>query len=244
MKKRNKQFIKNKEYISLLKRRDELYDQRWSSYIILDKPYIYGYNVILDLREDIKRRDDAEIFYKILSLCTVSTFVKSKKDYYKKFKKTNIYYHSRAHLRDISEIEYLKLKPAVQKHFVKERFPKNIWCGYKYYCTLPNFYFVEKYVKNFIYKERIVLPEVEKELDEINALLNNKYITLFNRESNAPKKYTRLVNRAERRNNKIITKHIAKITNNFIYEEYSDFYDELLNYETKYENTFSVDYYY
>jgi hypothetical protein len=151
MKKRNKQFIKNKEYISLLKRRDELYDQRWSSYIILDKPYIYGYNVILDLREDIKRRDDAEIFYEILSLCTVSTFVKFKKDYYKKFKKTNTYYHSRAHLRDISEIEYLKLKPAVQKHFVKERFPKNIWCGYRYYCTLPNFYFVEKYIKNYVY---------------------------------------------------------------------------------------------
>ena len=63
MKKRNKYYLREKEYLKL---KNELYDlyskQKDLGYVLLDKPIHDGYQARLVLRYDISNRIDAHIF--------------------------------------------------------------------------------------------------------------------------------------------------------------------------------------
>jgi hypothetical protein len=77
MKKRNKKWAKEKEFRRL---KNEFFDNRQAQrdlgWVELEKPIFSGWNAILDLRSDIKNRDDSWVFEWICKNLTVYVYSK------------------------------------------------------------------------------------------------------------------------------------------------------------------------
>ena len=77
MKKRNKYYTKEKEFIRLNKELDKNYQaQKDLGWIELDIPIFIGYEAYLEPREDIQNREDAWVFWEICQGLGTKTFAK------------------------------------------------------------------------------------------------------------------------------------------------------------------------
>lgn len=154
-----------KEYIKLLNRRSEINKaQKALGYVELEKPYQYGFNAYLTLREDVARREDAHVYQYLIDNYSYQTF---SKDGVFSGKKKKHYWDNTPKFKLISEAEYLKVEPKYVKFFHHERTNNDRrWDGTvrKYYrCYFEPHYLVMKVVKNFITHKKVIDGELERE---------------------------------------------------------------------------------
>lgn len=192
-----------KRYLQLQKESRKNWDaQRALGFMELDKPRPNGWNVLIVPRIDIQRREDADIFWEIISICGRKGFVRDKKWYFSKKKEYSCYPY-RPELAKIPKYVYDSLRPAVKKYF-SESYKVDYWRGKSYYCNLPNFFWETKLERNYITRVFIIdelLKQEDAEIDEQLTILRDKYgIGCW--MTNAPKSYCRAYHRSDRAHNK------------------------------------------
>jgi hypothetical protein len=190
-----------KELLALEDRKSEIWQAKRKNRIKLDEPYHRGYNHSLVPRHDIQNREDAWVFWAICELFVRSKYTRRQKPSTKEKKigwnALQSYYPT---VRKISEEEYNKYVPAIQKHFTPIEWdyrlePEYKWTSFSfnkddgywndtgnikkvwkasrkgYQCTIPSFYFITKTEKNMVEYGYNVDELLEQELAEINDLL-------------------------------------------------------------------------
>lgn len=177
--------------------------QRNQNWVELEKPYKSGYYMEFDLRDDIKNREDAWVFYECIKLVGQKKWWKDKTFKHKLGK--GKYEYIRPGLGYISEKTYENLHPAVRKYFSEVQYWSKYWNPFRktYSCIVPNYYFVEKIRPRWIthYKEvDSLIAQQEAELKDY--LCNAKFWPINGWYGGAPKSYCKAYNRSDRRNSK------------------------------------------
>lgn len=202
MKKRNKQFLKEKEYIRVKNELDNNYKtQRNLGWVELDNPIHIGYTAFLILRDDISRRDDSHIFESILEFST-SEFARKLKDFNFDNKKNRMVFYTRPHIRDINESIYINLPIQIQKWFSLLTTSNRTWGGKWYSCNVPSFYFTVSYEKKYKTKIQIIDEVLLQEESELESIIQNKFYNEFRYMSSAPKYFRKNLNRQQRAKSK------------------------------------------
>lgn len=215
MKKRNKYYQKEKDFLKIEKSLAiNNKAQRDLGYIELDEPIPHGYDAYLVLRKDISNRDDAWVFEYILDIALSKHWWR--KDYTNILNRRGkdrlyIYQNTRMpHIRDISEKKYESLPVQVRKWFnpIKHMY---FHCATYYECTVPNFYYeieVKRHYKTHIriLDELLLQEEAELEKDYYSSYFRN----IRKIENGAPKSYVKLFNRSFRAKTKNITNYNSK----------------------------------
>jgi len=139
MKKRNKYFLKEKAIIRL-KMEDRKINEavRNQGWVELEKPVHHGYYSEWVLRDDISRREDADVYQEALDACSKRIWSKTEEFKTKDYKTKKWVYHKPI-LKTLNKSEYEKLSESAKKHFVEDMTPKNWRYGYndkQYRCTL------------------------------------------------------------------------------------------------------------
>lgn len=183
----------------------ELYDiQRNQNWIELETPYKHGYDMVFDLRDDIKNRDDAWVFYECIKL--VGNYIWCANKSFKKKIKKGKYEYLRPSFGEISEKTYENLHPAVKKYFTKKE-KNSSWYGYSNYyaCTVPSFYFIVKTKPHWIthYKEHdaVVIAEIAEKSDYIRSKKFWSVNSWFG-DRGSLSSYAKYKNRSDRAKNK------------------------------------------
>ncbi len=147
---------------------------------ILDPPVRSGYKRIYTLRDDLKNRWDADELSKILKLLNTERIRKSKRGFKnsclcdgchrRKVKK----FTCKQPLKELKKGDYDKYVPASHKKY----FMDNGWLSNPYllrYNFTHPYYFEPVIVKNYITKIKILDPDIEKEIDDLEYLLHESY---------------------------------------------------------------------
>jgi hypothetical protein len=206
MKKRNKHYLKEKEFIRLKKALEENNTAQFNlGWVELDNPIFIGYNAYLEPRPDIQNRDDAWVFWTICqNLGTVSFAKKIEYFDWEKRKSKSFIQYDKPRICAIDESTYLSIDPQIRKWFTNEiefsdkeydRWRK--W-GKSYYCKIPNFFFEIKYEKVFRTRVKIFDSVLKQEEAEIEDILYSKFYYENRRYSNAPKYFRKNLNRSQR----------------------------------------------
>jgi hypothetical protein len=196
----------HKEKLAVEEQLGELYKiQRNSSWIELDVPYKSGYYLSFDLRNDIKNRSDAWVFYECIRLVGKTVWWKDK-SFKRKICKGKYEYYQPG-FGEISETTYTYLHPAVKKYFSEVRWYHKNWNPYRktYECNVPSYFFVTKTEPRWIthYKEHDNL--IEAEIDELDDYLDSKKfwnVHIWRGYSGAPKEDRVFYSRSDRRHGK------------------------------------------
>jgi hypothetical protein len=195
-----------KEKIRLQNESAKLYKiQRNQNWIELERPYINGYYMFSDLREDIKNRDDAWVFYECIRLVGGQVW-HSDKTFKRKLSKGK-YEYIRPDIGVISEDTYERLLPAVKKHFsVISEFHKR-WNPHrkKYACRVPSYYFVDKIKPRWIthYKEHdCLIAQQEAEVEDVLRSGKMRPVDGWYADRPGYSSYTKARNRSDRKNSK------------------------------------------
>jgi hypothetical protein len=218
MKKRNKHWERDKQYLRLLNDLHENWEtQRNLGWVELEEPIPYGYNAFFVLRDDVSRRDDSWIFQTIIDTCGTTSW-KRKNDFLPvsssrngRWLKTNEknYRHTYPYFREIREDKYDSLPEQVKKWFSGTT--TDYWGRKWYYTTVPIFYFEVKVEQNFKTKVRVIDEILLQEEIYISGKLSDmvdKPWSSWGR--NAPKSYTKLLNRSDRAKSKQVLHNIIR----------------------------------
>jgi len=179
--------------------------QRNQNWIELETPYKDGYYKFSDLRDDIKNRQDAWVFYECLRL--VGHRIWARDNSFRRKIGKGRYEYLYPGFGEISEDTYRDLHPAVKKYFSEVSPYSSRWTLFKKYyaCTAPSYYFVDKIKPRWIthYQEFdsvLIREEDEKE----DYLRQRKFWTLcgWRGRGCAPKDYCQERNRSDRAHNK------------------------------------------
>jgi len=206
MKKRNKYWQRDKEYLRLL---DALHEnhvaQRNLGYVKLDQPVPQGFNAFFVLRADVARRDDAWVFQTIIDLCGHTAWRRKNNFETVKERRTKPWqekesYYDYPHFWGINEEAYLNLPPAVRRWFTEDI---DKWGRKGYTSNVPNFFFEVEVVQYYrthgkVIDEVLLQEEAEFE-DKIRTFRDQKY---FHCSGTAPAFYVRFWNVSDRRNTK------------------------------------------
>lgn len=216
-----KQYQKEKEYLKLKNADSDNYAaQRNLGWIELDKPVFKGWEVKLELRDDIKNREDAWLYEALIREYGTSSFIKKKKDFDlvsynipnsspEDIKRFSSYKPS---ISSITEKEWGYLIPAAKKLFKKDESSYKPWRGYMYKCVVPHFFFEYKFEKYYKTHVRIIDNILKQEAAEIRFLFEkDHYIRHYCKRSGAPKWYRRHLNKSQKAKSKKI---LLKIINN------------------------------
>lgn len=195
-------------YKEKLKVQREMYEleeiQDNQNWIELEKPVKNGYYKVWDLRDDIKNRDDAWVYYECIRLVGERVWHKDK-TFKRKLRKGKYEYVSPG-FGYISDKVYETLLPAVKKHFVELGvYDRNYNHYYKRYkCIVHTYYFVEKVKPKWITHYREVDSVIEKKINEKRDELDGKkfYDVQLWKRSNPPKDFIKPYHRSDRRNSK------------------------------------------
>jgi hypothetical protein len=189
--------------------------QRNQNWVELEKPYKDGYYKFHDLREDIKNRDDAWVFYECLKLVGKRVFCRDKSFKTKLGKGKYEYLHPG--FGEISEETYEKLHPAVKKHFLAISPWSRRWNPFRktYECTVPSYYFVEKIKPRWITHYQEFDYVLEQEVSEKKGYLcQKKYWPVggwYGGRGNPPKDYRKDFTRSDRNyNKKTLKRNLSK----------------------------------
>lgn len=203
MKKRNKHFLKEKEYRRLKTRLDEIRQiQRNLGWVELPEPRFIGWKAKIKPRQDILNRDDDWVFIGISDLFGTETFARKIELFeweLKRKSKDRFVQYSRPHIRTISQHEWESLVPQAKKWFVPDTYTS--WRN-QYYCTIPSFYWEITYEKEYQTKQKISDVLLEQEEAEIRKRLDWDFRDLEFRCSNAPKSFRKKLNRKQRAKSK------------------------------------------
>ena len=230
MKKRNKQFLREKEFIRLKKELDENYRAQTSlGYIELEKPIFIGYHAKIELRADISYREDAWLFEAMIEQLGTEVYAKYKTDFdftSGKYRKRKV--QTRPRIRNISEKEYEGLIAEAKKWFQLKDYDTfesglNGWYrGRTYVCIVPSFWFDIVYEK--VYKTRVpIIDEVLKQEEaEIESRINSKFF-IDRWQHSVPKSFRRKLNKSTRTKSK---RTLYNIVNKGMDEEFNDNYKD------------------
>ena len=149
----------------------------------LDKPIRDGWFKHLVLREDVARRKDADVYQEIIDVAGRWIWGSDKKVADKKWldterKKKNWQW---AGLAYITKDKYNVLSPKAKKFFVEYEWKWTPWQGSlkRYYCLVPQHYYVPSYTRSYITHRKIVDSELHQRIDELsNRLLSNELYVL------------------------------------------------------------------
>jgi hypothetical protein len=220
MKKRNKHFLNEKEYIRLKKElNDNLSAQRNLGWVELPQPQFIGYIAKLEPRQDIQNRDDAWVFWYICQKFGTTYFARKIEYFDWNRKKKHSYYIpiNKPHIHAIGINTYLDLPPQVQKYFRTDTI-SNSWRVH-YYCDVPNFYWEIIYEKEYKTKVRLIDEILQQEEAEIESKINRKFYNQNHMMSNAPKHFRRSLNRSQRAKSKKTLHNIWKKDMNCEFED-------------------------
>lgn len=207
-------------------------NQNW---IELEKPYKDGYYKVWDLRDDIKNRDDAWVFYKCIKLVGERVWNRDK-SFKKKVRKGKYEYVSPG-FGYISERVYEDLEPEVKKYFYKITYGDKDYNSFwpRYRCMVHTYFFVTKIKARWIthYKEidSVIESQINEKYDELSS--KKFYDVQIWRDANPPKDFIKPYHRSDRRNSK-----------QTVYKNMMFGGDEFDNYEYRYhhKNSASWDY--
>jgi hypothetical protein len=181
----SKRFSQKSQRLKEYKRLEKEYNSLWKikcnlGWYKLEKPIRHGWYKQLTLRTDISRRKDAWIFEEVISNAGMIAWGRDKKMadkiWVKKLRKSECRIFDYPGMKRILRKDYQKLKPKVQACFIPV--PKNIGNYYTgdYISILPSWYFETYYEKAFITHRRILDPELDSRMDELeNMFESNKY---------------------------------------------------------------------
>jgi hypothetical protein len=207
MKKRNKQFLKEKEFLRLQNALAENHRvQRELGYVELSVPIFIGWTAKLSLRDDIKNRSDAWVFEFLIEHLSTTAFTR-KKEYFFWFNKKNVVnnwrtVHDKPHIRGINENYYINnLSPQVKKWFVEIETQHNYW-GKWYNCTVPDFYWEIIYEKTYRTHVKLFDEVLQQEEAELKDEISRKFHHESKYFGSVPKSYRKLLNRAQRNKSK------------------------------------------
>ncbi len=195
------------------------YNQDW---IELDVPYKSGYYKTFDLRDDIKNRQDAWVFYECIRLVGGRTWWKNKS--FKRKLRKGKYEYIYPELGLVSEKIYDGLHPAVKKYFSEISWFHKRWNPFRkqFACRVPSYYFVEKIEPRWITHYKETDSKIVKQIDEKRDCLRHpKFWAVNGWYSGAPKDYCKSYNRSDRRNSKqTVKKNIMNGGDDFDKYEY------------------------
>lgn len=219
MKKRNKKFLKEKEYIRLKKQlclNNEA--QRNLGWVELQKPEFIGYKAKLEPRQDIQNRDDNWVFLAICENFGTTCSARKISDFDWNKKKGSKYEPiAKPHIRSINQSTYLILPPQVQKYFKEDPYYNRF--GIYYYCIVPDFYWEIKYDKNYRTKAKIFDEILQQEESELKYTINTKFYDFDNRYRYAPKSFRKILNREQRAKSKQTLYRIQFVDNELEFED-------------------------
>lgn len=194
----NKYEQEHKKFLALKRALDENYiTQKNLGYTKLEKPIRSGWKVSLIPRIDIQRREDADVFWKILASAGFSIITSSKKKYYKEAK---LHSNFNARILKISKAKYDSFEPALQKHFTQCTLRKH-W-NEDYYCNIPNFYWELKFTKHYITEVKIIDELLLQEEAELKVQVFGKKYASYQEGRNPPADYVNTFNRKFRARSK------------------------------------------
>ena len=222
-----------KEYLALLRKDEKLGEERKNlGYRELEKPIHHGYNAYLELREDVQRRIDKEglAYQYILKHFMVETWSKTPEFVTKhKGKRYHYYehnYENKPHIRKITEREYEKLHPSVQKYFYNYRIDnKYFWGGAEqriYSHIIPDHYLIMKVKNSYLTHQKVLDSDLEREISFVDDKISEFWNTSpFWKSSRGFKWFRVRQNRADRRYNKItLGKNLKQGVESSSYEYY------------------------
>jgi hypothetical protein len=161
--------------------------------------------MVFDLRDDIKHRDDAGVFYECIRLVGRTTWCRDK-SFKRKLSKGNYEYYQPG-FGEISENTYEHLHPAVKKYFSEVRWYHKNWNPYRktYECKVPSYFFVTKIEPRWVthYKEHDGL--IAQQENEIRDVINSgKMLPVNSWYADRPgySSYAKARNRSDRKNSK------------------------------------------
>ena len=174
MKKRNKYWGREKEYLRLEEQLNNNQKIQWNlGYKELEEPIPYGFNCYYVLRDDISRREDAWVFKTILKLCGKSAW-RRKNNFHINFKRDKYNFYQYPHFIDITKEQYEKQVSAVKKWLFEW---EDKWGRIYYYHTIPQFYFIYKIEQNYKTEVRII----DEVLKQEEAFLKDKLQEYYNK---------------------------------------------------------------
>lgn len=214
MRKRNKHYLKEKEFIRLQNRLAKNREiQRNLGWEILDKPQFIGYDAVIEPHKDIQNRDDAWVFWAICENFGTTVFSKKISNFVWNRKYSSFILQDKPHIESIHREVYLQLPEEIKKWFTNVyKYEKNgrwfhNFCDYYYECRVPNFYFEIVYKKSYRTKVKIFSPILEQEKHEIESILDTKFYhesINYYRYRKAPKHFRKYLNRSQRYKSKQI----------------------------------------
>lgn len=197
----NKQEEYYKEYVQLLKRRQEIWEiERQASYIPIKEPYQDGWTLSWRLTDEAYRRDDGPRMLEALNLCNKSYITrdaarisKVRKDkshatvtalFTKRWVdpagETRYAYYG-AEIRAIKSKVYDSLHENIKKFFYKDIHTSvSRWGGathetITYILNIPKHYIELRVKKRIITKIKNINPSLRGEKDEINMIIDQKF---------------------------------------------------------------------
>lgn len=194
-------------YKEKLKVEEEIH-QLWKiqcnkNWIELEKPYKNGYYKVWDLREDIKNRDDAWVYYECIKLVGEKIWGRDK-TFKKKIKKGTYQYVSPG-FGYITERAFENLIPAVKKHF-SEVGPYSKYYNYyekRYTCTVHTYYFVEKVKAHWVTHYQEFDSVLDSQINEREDYIRSqKFWPILGWYTGAPKDFVKGYNRSDRRHSR------------------------------------------
>lgn len=202
MKKRNKYYIRDKEYKSLCKKLcDNQQAQRDLGWIELETPIFIGYRAKLEPRQDIQNRDDAWVFWDICNSLSTTEFARKIDQFHWNVKKKRNQFVDmrRPHIKGISESVYNSIPPQIQKYFkLDEHYSRYPY----YYCDVPNFYWEIVYEKEYRTKVRRIDSDLKREESEIRRRIDFDFYNENNHMSGSPSWFRRRLNKSQKAKSK------------------------------------------
>jgi hypothetical protein len=174
--KRQQRFEKKeraKAFRKLVNEYDNIYWNRFRSYVDLDEPLFYGYKKYWILRDDWARSPHAAVLRKILSHINNPIYSK-KKSFIRKNYLTGKSYVEEPRLTDLTEKQFEKLSLTEKKYFIKIN--KRSYWGAEYGVYSFKFnkgYFVSKVAKHYLTKVPLLDPDAQSRRTELSNEIFN-----------------------------------------------------------------------
>lgn len=199
----NKYDKRYKRFLAIIREMNEIREtQKKLGFIELKKPIFLGWTTFLIPREDIQRRNDAQIYWEVIKACCRKGFIRDK-TYLKRRKKKYQTFPYKPDIQPISEKVYLKLGISAKKHFVlSNHFTRKYHQKY-YVCILPDFYWVLKLEKSYKTKIKVIDEILEQQYAEFHDEWINAVHKYYPGSYGKAKTYIcKKMNRAARRKTK------------------------------------------
>jgi hypothetical protein len=175
-------------------------------WISLDKPYQNGWHAKLRLRRDVSNREDAWVFQYIVDNFSTREWARTRGDFWWNRKwRASFRWLSRPKISGARTESYNNLPPQVRRWFSTEATALPYFNHRLHRCTAPDFFFEVCYEKNMVGKVRAFDSDLQSERQFIEDKLGWDFFAEWHRQSKAPKKFRKALNKAERRKSKVET---------------------------------------